>query len=287
MTDKYAEPLNGIDRYAVVGNPISHSKSPLIHEAFAKQTNQDISYERILAPLDGFEATVRDLIAQGYKGANVTVPFKSEAHSISNSLSEYAKAAGAVNTLIFDANRIIGDNTDGIGLVNDLQHNLSTKLDDKRILLLGAGGAARGAVLSLLLANPAEIVIANRNASKAQEMVSEICKSEVLKNTSIPLGATSYEFLNGQVFDIVINATSAGLTDTALPIPNSIFAKNCLAYDMMYGRETPFMKQARKNGANVSDGLGMLVEQAAHSFFLWRHVNPETQSVIQQIRNMA
>lgn len=275
------------DKYAVIGNPIAHSKSPLIHEAFAKQTNQDISYERILAPLNGFETTVRDLISQGYKGANVTVPFKPEAYSVSYSLSEYAKAAGAVNTLIFDANRIIGDNTDGIGLVNDLQHNLHTKLDDKRILLLGAGGAARGAVLSLLLANPAEIVIANRNTSKAQEIVSEICKSQVLKNTSIPFGATSYESLNGQVFDIVINATSTGLTDTALPIPNTIFAKNCLAYDMMYGRETPFMKQARKNGANVSDGLGMLVEQAAYSFFLWRHVNPETQSVIQQIRNMA
>ena len=275
------------DKYAVIGNPIAHSKSPLIHAAFAEQTNQDISYERILAPLDGFEVTVRDLIAGGYKGANVTVPFKFDALKISDDLSQRALHAGAVNTLIFDTNRIIGDNTDGIGLVNDLQHNLNTKLDDKRILLLGAGGAARGALLSLLLANPVEIVIANRNISKAQELVGEIGKSDALKYISIPLRATSYESLNDQAFDIVINATSTGLTDTALPIPNTIFATNCLAYDMMYGRETLFMKQARENGANVYDGLGMLVEQAAYSFFLWRHANPETQSVIQKIRNLA
>jgi shikimate dehydrogenase len=275
------------DKYAVIGNPISHSKSPLIHEAFAKQTGQDINYERILAPLDGFEATVRDLIAKGYKGANVTVPFKFEAYALCNDLSEYAKAAGAANTLIFDTNhRIKGDNTDGIGLVNDLQYNLNTKLNDKRILLLGAGGAARGAVLSLLLANPAEIVIANRSLAKAQELVEAICKSEVLENISTPLRATSYESLSSQAFDTVINATSTGLTDTALPIPNTIFAKDCLAYDMMYGRETPFMKQARENGAQVVDGLGMLVEQAAEAFYIWRGVHPETQSVIQKIRNL-
>jgi len=274
------------DQYAVIGNPIAHSKSPLIHLEFAKQTYQDLSYESILSPLDGFNLKVSELINQGYKGVNVTVPFKLEAFARCNKLSEFAKASGAVNTLIFNEQQVIGDNTDGTGLVNDLQSNLNTKLNGKRILLLGAGGAARGALLSLILENPAEIVISNRTLTKVHELIEVMSKSDVLENKPLRLRAANYETLTDQVFDVVINATSAGLTDTALPIPNTIFSVNCLAYDMMYGRETPFMQQARKCGVNVSDGLGMLVEQAAEAFYIWRGIRPETRSVIQQVRNL-
>ena len=273
------------DKYAVIGNPISHSKSPLIHAAFAKQTNQDISYEAVLAPLDGFAATIQDLINQGFKGANVTVPFKFEAFALCDNLTERAQAAGAVNTLTFSAKQIYGDNTDGLGLVNDINNNLkhatglnhsSASLKGARILLLGAGGAAQGVLLPILNANPASITIANRTLDKAQKM---------LNKSSSKATASTFEDLKNQQFDIVINATSTGLSDTALPIPDSIFAKNCLAYEMMYGRETPFMAQARANGAQVADGLGMLVEQAAEAFSLWRHVKPETAAVIAMLQN--
>ena len=273
------------DKYAVIGNPIAHSKSPLIHAAFAKQTNQDISYEAVLAPLDGFAATIQDLINQGFKGANVTVPFKFEAFALCDNLTERAQAAGAVNTLTFSAKQIYGDNTDGLGLVNDINNNLkhatglnhsSASLKGARILLLGAGGAAQGVLLPILNANPASITIANRTLDKAQKM---------LNKSSSKATASTFEDLKNQQFDIVINATSTGLSDTALPIPDSIFAKNCLAYEMMYGRETPFMAQARANGAQVADGLGMLVEQAAEAFSLWRHVKPETAAVIAMLQN--
>ncbi len=276
MTDKYAEPLNGIDRYAVVGNPIAHSKSPSIHAEFAKQTNQDISYESVLAPLDGFAATVKDLIAQGYKGANVTVPFKFEAFALCNKLSERAQAAGSVNTLTYNTGKIIGDNTDGAGLINDIQGNLGYALQGVRILLLGAGGAAQGVVLPLLNVKPASITIANRSSVKALNMQ--------IKFAHETLFDSSFEALSGS-FDVIINATSAGLSDSVLPISNAVFSKNSLAYDMMYGRDTPFMTQARANGAQVSDGLGMLVEQAAEAFYIWRGVRPQTASVIAQLRN--
>ena len=273
------------DKYAVIGNPIAHSKSPLIHAAFAKQTNQDISYEAVLAPLDGFAATIQDLINQGFKGANVTVPFKFEAFALCDNLTERAQAAGAVNTLTFSAKQIHGDNTDGLGLVNDINNNLkhatglnhsSASLKGSRILLLGAGGAAQGVLLPILNANPASITIANRTLDKAQKMLN--------KSTST-VTASTFEDLKNQQFDIVINATSTGLSDTALPIPDSIFAKNCLAYEMMYGRETPFMAQARANGAQVADGIGMLVEQAAEVFYLWRGVRPQTAPGIAMLRN--
>ena len=264
------------DKYAVIGNPIAHSKSPQIHAAFAKQTNQDISYEGVLAPLDGFAATALELITQDYKGSNVTVPFKFEAFALCDNLTERAQAAGAVNTLTFSANQIFGDNTDGIGLVNDVQHNLGAGLQGTRILLLGAGGAAQGVFLHLLNTNPASITIANRTLDNAQKMMSESLSS---------VTASTFEDLKNQQFDIVINATSTGLSDTALPIPNNIFAKNCLAYDMMYARETLFMAQARANGAQVVDGLGMLVEQAAEAFYLWRGMRPETAPVIAMLRN--
>lgn len=264
------------DKYAVIGNPIAHSKSPMIHEAFAKQTGQNISYERVLAPLDGFAEKVRELIEQGYKGANVTVPFKFEAFDLCDTLTERARKAGAVNTLTFNSGQIHGDNTDGAGLINDIANNLNTALQGRRVLVLGAGGAAQGVLLPLLDANPVNITIANRNADKAQNMVG--------KYDTRNLRTASFEALS-EPFDIVINATSTGLTDTALPIPNTIFAKDCLAYDMMYGRETPFMKLAKESGAQVADGLGMLVEQAAEAFYLWRGVHPQTAPVIAMLRS--
>jgi shikimate dehydrogenase len=265
------------DKYAVIGNPIAHSKSPVIHAAFAKQTNQDISYERILAPIDGFEATVKGLIAQGFKGANVTVPFKFEAYKISDSLSARAvsSGSGAVNTLIFLNNGIIhGDNTDGVGLQNDIVKNLGFSIANKHILILGAGGAAHGILNSLVGAS--SITVANRTHEKALELVMSIQDCEAR--------ASTFESLE-KPYDLIVNATSAGLTDTALPISDIIFAKNCLAYDMMYGRETPFMAQARAAGAQVADGLGMLVEQAAEAFYLWRGVRPLTAPIIAQLRH--
>ena len=263
------------DKYAVIGNPIKHSKSPLIHAEFAKQTGQDISYEAILAPLDGFVETVKRLIAEGYKGANVTVPFKFEAYNLCDVLTERAQHAGAVNTLIFTINHIKGDNTDGAGLISDIVSNFGIALQGARILILGAGGAAQGVFQPILAQQPATLVVANRTLDKAQKMASQHANK---------VTACTFEDLKNQSFDIIINATSTGLTDTALPIPDTIFAKDCLAYDMMYGRETPFMAQARAAGAQVADGLGMLVEQAAEAFYLWRGVRPQTVPVIAQLR---
>jgi shikimate dehydrogenase len=272
-----------VDKYAVLGNPIAHSKSPVIHEAFAKQTQQNMSYERILAPLDGFAATVQDLIAKGYKGVNVTVPFKFEAYTVADERSIRALSAGAANTLIFDAQHIAADNTDGAGLVRDIEQNLNVPLSGKRVLLLGAGGAAEGVLQPLLAANPALLVIANRTLDKALAMAAKAGTSAT-SPTRINVTGCTFNDLQDQQFDVVINATSAGLTDTALPIPDAVFADGCLAYDMMYGRETPFMAQARAHGAQVADGLGMLVEQAAEAFYLWRGVRPQTQPVIEMMR---
>lgn len=281
MVDTYVEPLavaaHDIDRYAVVGNPIAHSKSPFIHTEFAKQTQQNISYERVLAPLDGFEATIRGLMQQGFKGVNVTVPFKFEAYALCDHHTEQAKLAGAVNTLKFTEHGIWGNNTDGDGLIADITHNLNTPIKGKRVLLLGAGGAAEGVFQPLLAQHPAKLVVANRTLDKAEKMVSKSFDS------AIKGVACTFEDLKNQQFDIVINATSAGLSDTALSIPSSVFAENCLAYDMMYGRETPFMAQARASGAQVADGLGMLVEQAAEAFSGWRGVRPETKSVMEMV----
>lgn len=263
------------DKYAVIGNPIKHSKSPLIHAEFAKQTGQDISYEAILAPPDGFVETVKRLIAEGYKGANVTVPFKFEAYDLCDVLTERAQHAGAVNTLIFTFNHIKGDNTDGAGLIRDIASNFGIALQGARILILGAGGAAQGVFQPILAQQPATLVVANRTLDKAQKMASQHANK---------VTACTFEDLKNQSFDLIINATSTGLTDTALPIPDTIFAKDCLAYDMMYGRETPFMAQARAAGAQVADGLGMLVEQAAEAFYLWRGVRPQTVPVIAQLR---
>jgi shikimate dehydrogenase len=277
------------DRYAVIGNPIAHSKSPQIHKMFAEQTGQDISYEAILAPLDGFAAKIDELRKAGYKGCNVTVPFKFEASNLVNEISTDAldaldsgPNADAVNTLIFRKGMIIGHNTDGMGLVRDITHNLHFGITKKRILLMGAGGAAYGVLHPLLNEHPSELVIANRTLDKALQFKKEVESEAQFSMTSI--SASNYPDLSGKQFDIVINATSAGLTDSEIPLPPTIFAPGALAYDMMYGRETPFMKFAKEHGARAVDGLGMLVEQAAESFYIWRGVRPETAPVIAALR---
>ncbi|SDK74987.1 shikimate dehydrogenase [Methylophilus rhizosphaerae] len=266
-----------VEKYAVIGHPIAHSKSPLIHQAFAAQFGKVISYEKILAPLDGFTETVHRLQAESFLGANVTVPFKFEAFNLCNSLSERAQAleAGAVNTLSFlGEGQIRGDNTDGAGLRRDIENNLGFSIAGKRLLMLGAGGAAQGVLGSLL--DAAQIVIANRTPGKALPMVAAI-------RHSLEASASTFEALD-QSFDLVINATSAGLTDSKLPIPDCVFTANTLAYDMMYGRDTPFMQQARTAGAQVADGLGMLVEQAAEAFHSWHGLRPQTAPVIKSFR---
>lgn len=267
------------DRYAVIGNPIAHSKSPTLHAAFARQCGQDIRYEAILGPLDGFRASVEAFRQAGGRGMNVTVPFKVEALALADTLTERARLAQAVNTLRFDADGIFGDNTDGIGLVNDIQQRLGFAIGGKRVLILGAGGAARGSVLPLAEAGPARLVIVNRTQAKA----------EALREQFAGVAAVDVEpcdGLAGQRFDLVINATSAGLHGESLPLPAGIFAPGALAYDMVYGNtETPFMVAARALGASrVSDGLGMLVGQAAESFFLWRGVRPDTAPVLQMLQ---
>ena len=270
-----------MDRYAVIGNPVEHSKSPVIHREFARQTGQAIEYGRILSPLDAFRDTVLRFRDEGGKGLNVTVPFKLEAFQLTTTLTSRASHAEAVNTLKFEQDRIIGDNTDGAGLVRDIQNNFGIAIERKRVLLLGAGGAAQGVLYPLLDQEPALLVIANRTLDRALEMQRKVEQRDVLSRT---VSAQTYESLEGLSFDIIINATSAGLTDSTLPIPPGIFAADALAYDMMYGRETPFMQFARQEGAQVADGLGMLVEQAAESFYLWRDVRPDTRTVIEKLR---
>ena len=264
------------DRYVVIGNPIAHSKSPQIHARFAQQTGEDIAYDRLLAPVDGFDAAVREFIAAGGRGANVTVPFKLDAFALADERSARADAAGAVNTLKFEAGRIIGDNTDGVGLVRDIVAGAGVGVAGKRVLLLGAGGAARGVILPLLAEMPAELAIANRTVLKAQELVAQFAHPA--------LRASRFEDLSG-AFDIVINATSASLSAELPPVPATAFSSASFAYDMMYGAQpTVFMQLAAMHGATVRDGLGMLVEQAAESFFLWRGVRPDTAPVYQWLR---
>ena len=271
--------MKPLDRYAVIGNPIAHSKSPDIHARFAAQTKQDSHYERLLAPLDGFVSTVRTFVSQGGKGANVTVPFKLEAFDMATTLSDRARIAGAVNTLRFDGHTIFGDNTDGAGLVNDIVRHAGMSLSGKRILLLGAGGAARGVIQPLLDQQPAAFVIANRTVSKAVELAQIFAAA-----SNTPISTSAFHDLHAP-FDIVINGTSAGLTDDMPDVPSTIFANETLAYDMVYGKHpTRFMQFALQHGARARDGLGMLVEQAAESFLIWRGVRPETASVLAALR---
>lgn len=265
------------DRYCVFGNPIQHSKSPLIHAEFAHQTHQTLEYTAQEVPLDSFADAWRAFIDAGGRGANVTVPFKSDAFALCDTLSHRAQRAGAVNTLILGGNgRTYGDTTDGIGLVRDLAYH-RVGVAGKRILVIGAGGAVRGILEPLFAEQPSEIVVINRTAAKAEQLARDFAD----------LGTVSgggFDTLNGQ-FDIVINGTSASLSGDLPPLPDTLFAKNAWAYDMMYGTEpTLFLQWAGPRGAKLLDGLGMLVEQAAESFFLWRNVRPETTPVREMLR---
>jgi shikimate dehydrogenase len=262
------------DRYAVIGNPVAHSKSPWIHAQFARATGEDLDYGRIEAPLDGFVRTVEAFRAQGGRGLNVTLPFKGEAFRLCAATSARAAAAQAVNTLVLDRGKPWGDNTDGVGLVRDLEANLARRLAGARVLLMGAGGAAQGVVGPLAQAGAAAIVIANRTLPRAQALAARVPGAS----------ACSYEALAGRSFDLVVNATSAGLAGELPPLPAGLFAPGALAYEMVYGRATPFMAMARAAGAQVADGLGMLVEQAAESFLIWRGVRPETAAVLAALR---
>ena len=266
------------DRYVVIGNPVAHSKSPWIHAQFAQQTRQAIEYGQLEAPLDGFARSVHEFRAAGGRGANVTVPFKQEAFMLCrHAVSARARAAGAVNTLIFDAGSadggMHGDNTDGVGLLRDITVNLGRAIAAARVLLMGAGGAAQGVVDPLLAAQPLRLVIANRSAAKSRALAQR-CGAE----------GGGYEELAGAQFDLLINATSAGLTDETPPLPPGVFAPGALGYDMVYGRDTPFLAMARAAGAEARDGAGMLVEQAAESFLLWRGMRPQTAPVLAALR---
>lgn len=264
------------DHYAVFGDPIKHSKSPRIHSLFAKQTQQDLDYVAQQVPAETFVTVANDFFANGGKGLNCTVPLKELAWQYADQLTERARLAKAVNTLVKQADgSILGDNTDGIGLVNDLISNHQIQLAGKRILILGAGGATRGIILPLLDCQPAQISIANRTVSKADALVADFAAQGRLT-------ALGFEALAGQQFDLVLNATSASLSDQLPPLPADLLAANACCYDLAYGNlPTTFVKWALAHGAAQSlDGLGMLVEQAAEAFFIWRGVRPATTDVI-------
>jgi len=267
------------DRYAVVGNPIGHSKSPLIHQAFAEETRQDISYVAIESPLSGFAGIVDAFRREGGRGLNITAPFKLDARAYATDLTERARMAGAVNALKFEGERVYGENYDGAGLVNDIERNLGFAMREKRVLVLGAGGAARGAILPFLEREPASLTVANRNLAKVEALVTEFS----------PYGhihAISYDQLASTApFDLVVNATSASWTGELPPIPASSFAEGGLAYELVYGKGlTPFLRLAESAGcARVADGVGMLVEQAAEAFLWWRGVRPATAPLIKRL----
>jgi shikimate dehydrogenase len=268
--------------FAVIGNPIYHSLSPQIHAAFAKENGLHIDYEVILSPLDAFKKTINKLIAQKLSGANVTLPFKKEAYQLATTHSSHARIAEAVNTLEFKEGEIIGHNTDGIGLVRDLEQNLDIHLKNKKILLIGAGGAAEGVIYSMLEKKPSELILTNRTIEKSNVIQN---KMDVhAKSFDVNLNVIEILKCPYQYFDVIINATSASLSDADLHIDHKVFHKDSLAYDMMYGKETSFIKEAKSKGSRVSDGLGMLVEQAAEAFFIWHHIKPQTKSVIQSLR---
>lgn len=264
-----------MDQYCVYGNPIKQSRSPFIHQMFAQDTDQPICYTREYVELGQFAQTINHFIANGGKGANVTVPFKEEAMTLCHQLSDRAKLAGAVNTLSFIDGQIIGDNTDGIGLVADLLRN---NVPISNILLLGAGGAAKGVILPLLEQAPDSITIANRTVSKAKQLCDQF-------NNNV-LSYCSFENLDEQSFDLIINATSASLSGSIPSFSAKTISKDTICYDMVYGAElTSFLSWAKKNGAKqVLDGLGMLVAQAAESFFIWRGVKPEVTEVLAAVR---
>jgi shikimate dehydrogenase len=266
--------------YAVMGNPVRHSKSPAIHRSFAEQCGIDLEYGAIDVEVGDFAAAVQAFRASGGQGLNITIPFKLEAYALADRRSTRAQQAGAVNTLRFEADgAIYGDNTDGVGLVRDLLVNCATPLSGRHILVLGAGGAVRGIVGPILEEGVAGLLVANRTVSKAEQLVTMFA-------SHAEMDACGFDALAGRRFDIVINATAASLQGETPPLPPDIFAPNALAYDLMYGEAaTPFLQWARAHGvARISDGLGMLVEQAAESFFVWHGRRPQTDAVLATLR---
>ncbi|EPJ47408.1 MAG: aroE [Osedax symbiont Rs1] len=267
-----------LDKYAVAGNPIAHSKSPSIHRLFAEQTGQKLVYSAECFPLDAFASSVADFIRTSGLGMNVTVPFKLQAWQLSDQLSLAAELAGAVNTLSFKDGVIFGDNTDGIGLVNDLSKNLKFNLQGKKVLIVGAGGAVRGVLQPIIAQRPSSITIVNRTVSKAWQL------AEIFKEL-FDIKVLSFEELDS-AYDLVINGTSASLSNQLPPLPACTIQPSTWLYDMMYGKGvTVFNQWGLENGAaQASDGLGMLVEQAAQSFKIWRGVSPNTKQVISKLR---
>jgi shikimate dehydrogenase len=268
------------DRYAVFGNPIKHSRSPLIHTLFAQQCAQAMAYRAVRVDLDGFTQAATNFFAGGGAGLNVTVPFKREAFEFASRLSARATRAGAVNTLTrAQDGSIEGDNTDGVGLVRDLIANLGWAVQGLRVLLIGAGGAARGVLEPLLRERPGALLIVNRTGARAAQLAREFADIG-------PVTGGAYELIGDRQFDLVINATSAGLSGEVPPLPGSVLTERSCCYDMVYGAEpTPFMRWSAHHAAwAVADGVGMLVEQAAESFYIWRQMRPDTRSVIQHLR---
>jgi len=276
------------DRYAVAGNPVAHSRSPLIHSLFAQQTGQAMDYARLLCPLDGFKPHIRAFAAQGGRGCNVTVPFKFEAFELASRHTPRAVLAQAANTLRFDPDSEGGwlaDNTDGVGLVRDIRLNAQVPLAGQRVLLLGAGGASAGVLGPLIEARPAEIVMANRTVAKAQAIVAR--HADWAAQHGVGLSARGLDD-PGQAYDVFINGTAASLAGSGVPVGPAVLKPGALALDMMYGRAAlAFLDWARAHGAVPRDGLGMLVEQAAESFALWRGLRPDTGPVLAQLRALV
>ena len=266
-----------MSKYAVIGNPIDHSLSPVIHAQFAKQVGLSITYEKILSPIDEFASNIERFIDSGGLGFNITLPFKIKAYELSDDCTINAKTSGAVNTIKVEGNTLIGENTDGIGLVNDLCNNLNQSLKGKEILIIGAGGATQGILKPLLDCGPEKILLANRTKEKSLKLANHFAKYGKVCGFGL-------DQIKKKSVDIIINATSASI-DGEIPVIANGVAEGALCYDLMYGMETPFMKWAQTNSAlQVTDGLGMLVEQAASSFYFWHGKTPETQPVINSIR---
>ena len=274
--------MSTTSRYAVAGHPVAHSQSPFIHAEFARQSGEAVSYERLLCPLDAFAATVRAFAAEGASGCNVTLPFKFEAFALAAERTPRAELAQACNTLRFDAGGWTGDNTDGAGLVADIVHNAGVALRGARVLLIGAGGAAAGALGPLLAAGPAELVVANRTHGRAAELVAR--HTGTVMQPAVALRAARLEDC-GNGFDVVVNASASSVAGASVPVDGAVLRRGALALDMMYGAPAEgFLAWARQHGAIGRDGLGMLVEQAAEAFFFWRGVRPRTEAVLAALR---
>ena len=273
------------DLYCVIGNPIAHSRSPWIHARFAELTGQHLAYERVLAPEGGFARTLADLVARGLRGCNVTVPFKHDAAMAASTLSDRARLAGAANTLVLHADgRVHADNTDGLGLVADIVHGAGVPLAGRDVLLLGAGGAAAGVLAPLIEQQPRRLVLSNRTHARAQTLVQRHADLAALQK--VELLALEQQSLAQQGFDVVVNATASSLSGAALALPAQLLRPGALAYDMMYGPAAEgFLAWARAQGAAARDGLGMLVQQAAAAFALWRGVQPPAGQVLAELRS--